>query len=530
MNSRAGLNLYLAFVASWFLHLTARVPALGAVRFDLLLVCLLAALALAQPPVARVERSPVDRLLPLLLAYTVVTLPFVEWPGTVIRTGLPNLVKAVIFYYFSIRFIRTERDLKRFIAVFLACQTLRVLEPLYLHLTQGYWGSVAYMDGGEAAMDRLAGAPSDVVNPNGLAFVICTALPFLYFLGGLSWAGRLGFALAAPACLYALVLTGSRTGLVGLAIVYAGLLWHSRRRVLLGAAGVAAVLAVVPTLDGNTRDRYLSIVGLGAHNAATAEARWEGVASDFEVALRRPLFGHGLGTSAEANAHFAGIDQVSHNLYAEVAQELGFVGLLLVVLLIVAVFSSLARLRRLYGGAGGNGFMPRLMDAVQVWLAVSVLFSFASYGLSSYEWYLLAGLAVVMQQLAHQRRESVPDALPAAARPVLYLDFDETLCRPMTGPPAAWGPSGTPPQGAIEFLHQAVQHFQVVVCSPYCRRADGAGLLAGWLGRHGAPVRQLRFSAGRLPGSAIADRVIPVQGRWPTMQELGVGASTRNSK
>ena len=39
--------LYLLFVASWFLHLPARVPTLGAIRLDLILVVLLAVLLLA---------------------------------------------------------------------------------------------------------------------------------------------------------------------------------------------------------------------------------------------------------------------------------------------------------------------------------------------------------------------------------------------------------------------------------------------------------------------------------------------------
>lgn len=37
---------------------------------------------------------------------------------------------------------------------------------------------------------------------------------------------------------------------------------------------------------------------------------------------------------------------------------------------------------------------------MQVWLLMNILFSFASYGLSSYEWYLFGGLSVVTARLA----------------------------------------------------------------------------------------------------------------------------------
>ena len=66
----------------------------------------------------------------------------------------------------------------------------------------------------------------------------------------------------------------------------------------------------------------------------TAEQRITGLIGDFKVSLRRPVFGHGLGTSREANANFRGEDLPSHNLYTEVAEELGYVGLMLLLALI----------------------------------------------------------------------------------------------------------------------------------------------------------------------------------------------------
>ena len=44
-----GFGLYLLFVTSWFTHPTARVPALGAARFDFLLMAAAAGFAAMQP-------------------------------------------------------------------------------------------------------------------------------------------------------------------------------------------------------------------------------------------------------------------------------------------------------------------------------------------------------------------------------------------------------------------------------------------------------------------------------------------------
>jgi len=178
----AGYYLYLLFVISWFIHLGERIPFLGMIRFDLLLLLCLAIMAIISHKKEGSERESfrTDNILNILVVFTVLSLPFTEWPGSVIRSGIPNFLKAVAFYYFTITYITSEKKLKIFISVFVLCQVFRVMEPLYLHITQGYWGDRAYYAGGYEYISRLSGSPMDIINPNGLAFVINTAIPFLY--------------------------------------------------------------------------------------------------------------------------------------------------------------------------------------------------------------------------------------------------------------------------------------------------------------------------------------------------------------
>ncbi len=401
-----GLNVYLLFVVSWLLHLPARVSLLGVLRLDLVLVAILSFLALSKTTDKTGPSTQTDRLLRGLIVYSIVTIPFVEWPGSVIKSGIPDFIKAIVFYYFTIAFIRTEIDLKKFIFVFLVCLVGRILEPLYLHITVGYWGSWAAMAGGGEFLNRLSGSPYDVVNPNGLAFIICTVLPFLYFMSGLSWKTWLAFVCLTPPSLYALALTGSRSGLIGLSFVLLGILVKSKRRLSLGLCSVFAAVVGFSILNPDMQDRYLSIFGGGQKNIATAEERVEGMEGQFLVVLRRPIFGHGLGTSPEANYHFAssgpyvGRDLPAHNLYLEVAQELGLVGLVIFVLLMKSIFSSFVQSQRVFRHQNVGAFLQKFVDAMQVWMVLNFIFSFASYGLSSYDWYLMGGVSVVMQRLA----------------------------------------------------------------------------------------------------------------------------------
>jgi putative inorganic carbon (hco3(-)) transporter len=407
------LKIYLLFVASWFLHLPSRVPFLGTMRFDFVLIGILCVFAVLGRDKNRPPASHTDKLLLVLIAYSVLTLPFVEWPGSVLRFGLPNFIKAIVFYYFTISFVKTERDVKSFMLVFLACQSWRVLEPLYLHITEGYWGDKASMMGGSEILDRLSSAPHDVVNPNGLASVICTIFPFIYYLAALSWKHRLAFAVLTPPLLYALALTGSRSGVVGLGIIFAGILMKSRNRIVLGVIGLVVVVIGYGALAPDMKDRYLSIFGEGEKNRATFEGRLQGIKGDIDVVLQRPIFGYGLGTSREANANIRGNDQLSHNLYTEVGQELGLVGLFIFLLFIGSITINFIKASKMYPVQEKVVFSKRVVYAMQVWLLMNIISSFASYGLSSYEWYLFGGLSVVMRTLSEV--ESAEGLVPAEA-------------------------------------------------------------------------------------------------------------------
>lgn len=409
-----GLNLYLLFVISWFLHLPARLAFLGTIRFDLLLICILTGIALIKASNSG-PRGQVEKVLRVLIVYAIVTIPFVYWPGSVLKSGLPNFIKAAVFFYFTVAFVRTELDLKKFLLIFISCQSFRILEPLYLNLTADYWGSVASMANWEY-LARLSGAPKDVINPNGLAFVVCTVLPFFFFLRGLSWKTRWISLILVPLFLYVLALTGSRTGIIGLIVVMAGIVWKAKNPasfVSIAVAGLIALGVGFAFLDPDLQDRYLSIVGMGEKNRETLDDRWEGLAAQLDVVWNKPIVGYGLGTSAEANGNFtttgpyAGWELRAHNLYLELALELGVFGLIIFLFLIKAIFSNFLQCRKTIAAHRNLGsFLPKVTDAMDVWLIMNLVFSFASYGLSSYEWYLFAGLSVVLLRLVKLRAAS----------------------------------------------------------------------------------------------------------------------------
>ena len=276
--------------------------------------------------------DPIARRLWILLAYIVATIPFVEWPGSVVH-NLEGYARSVSFFFFVVATVDTTRKLKTLLAVYTATQVWRVLEPLYMHLKSGYWGDYTSLGNWEY-MDRLSGSPYDIINPNGLGFVVIMTLPLLHFLikpdttaRRILWGCRRRDVLRPGAERVAVGIPGA-----GIPVSVRNLAQQAPRRM---AYPRCRRRLCWHGADDRPAARPLRVdFSHTAQGGETAQGRINGVIGDFRVSLRRPFFGHGLGTSQEANANFRGDDKPSHNLYIEIAEELGYMGLALALALI----------------------------------------------------------------------------------------------------------------------------------------------------------------------------------------------------
>jgi putative inorganic carbon (hco3(-)) transporter len=440
----AAFYLFCAFQISYFLHLTARISVLGAIHFDFVLAAVtVLGIVLGRRSAASASSiglDPVAKRLWILVGYVLLTIPFVQWPGSVLH-NLENYAKSLCFFFFVIATIDSTRKLKAMLVVYVATQVWRVLEPLYMHMKSGYWGSFASIGNWEY-MNRLAGSPYDIINPNGLAFVIIMTLPLLHFLVRPNTTlRRLLWACVAAAMFYALVLSASRSGFLAFMFMCLFMIWRSKHRAGLLAVAVAGALISFSLMTDLQRGRYLSIVSSNAPGAATVEGRISGVIADFKVSLRRPLFGHGLGTSREANANFRSEDRPSHNMYTEAAEELGYVGLALFLSLIWSFLQSCRKARKLVQKSSSGGessrFLHNVAESLLVVVAVDLFFSFASFGLSEPYWYLVGGLAVVTARLAVKLSSAAPNAYTESV--VIPVSYSGTQARARAFPRHRFG-------------------------------------------------------------------------------------------
>ncbi|TBW51586.1 hypothetical protein EZI54_17080 [Marinobacter halodurans] len=405
-------RLYLLYLISFFLHLPSRISFLGIIRFDFILVGLITFFIFSSKTTKGSRLDSASRYILAIFIYSVITLPIVEWPGSVINNGMVLFIKGAIFYFFTVNLITNEGRLKKLIFVFIVCNLFRVIEPLVLHITTGYWGSRTYLGQGDFAA-RLSGAPSDIINPNGLAFVIATITPFLhYVVASISKKAFFIYLLLVPVLLYAMLLTLSRSGILALGIIALGIWIKSKHKFSLIVIGLAGLLVIFLNMTDVEKDRYLSIVSEDARQSASADGRIDAWWNDFGVAMHRPIIGHGLGTSREANWNVAGKDQISHILWAEIWQEIGLIGLVLFILYLREMIRNFRKAGKLIRqNLRKDDFLFRACEAMQVWLLMNLLFSLASYGLKSYEWYFFGGLSVALLNMVTKKIESSEDAV-----------------------------------------------------------------------------------------------------------------------
>lgn len=407
-------GLFILFLLDFFLHLSARIPGYAALRPTLLLVIAIAvSLIMQRERFAGWTKDPLVKSLLLLFGYILVSLPLVEWPGSVVKNNLDAFVKAVVFFFFSALLVDSPKRLKIFLWVFVGCQVIRVLEPLYLHITEGYWGSSTYMGHGEFSQ-RLSGAPSDIINPNELGFVIATAVPFLHYL---LWPGskkaKCLYLALMPLLLYALILTQSRGALLALLVVAFFVFRQSSKKFMLILVAIGIALASWQVMNPEQKDRYLSLIG-DSHtkNAASAEGRLEGMMREFQIGLERPIVGHGLGTTPEAKVHILGDRQASHNLYAELLIELGLIGAIIFLAYMAQIHKKL-RVISIFiftDGSGASGrFYRNLRYALTAVFWMYVVYSINYWGLSQYYWYLFGGLVLVFYKLSLTELSSETD-------------------------------------------------------------------------------------------------------------------------
>ncbi len=230
--------------------------------------------------------------------------------------------KILVFYFLLVTTIHDEKKLKQLVVGFVFVMGLYLAHSLREYIG----GRHTYRMG----ISRMIGVDSTLGDPNSFGASIVYSLPFIPALWRSGWEGRRGkFLILTYAALAALciLLTGSRSSLLGLLLFSMILMLGHRKRFLwIMLFAVAAPIAFV-ALPESLQTRFETIINpdVGPANAKeSGEGRIDGLLNGFALWARSPLSGVGPGAWRPATG--SGVE--SHNLYGQILGELGSLGVL----------------------------------------------------------------------------------------------------------------------------------------------------------------------------------------------------------
>jgi O-antigen ligase len=254
-------------------------------------------------------------------------------------------------------------------------------------------------------------------HPIEFSSAMAVLLPIIWYL----WtrrnpmAVRVFLVVAGAACLYGLLLSGTRSGMLAAVGVLVLIALRQKRRVLSLALIVLLVIILLIVMPDQVRSRVGLSDEVDKGARASTDRRETYQQFGWKLFLEHPLLGTGMGGFAEAYSHSeyrflryaTDIRRIAHNMYLEIAIGTGVLGLTPFLLLMII---TVVNLQRIVSRSSPQGW-DQLAAAIQTSLG-AFLFTglFASSQHDKMLW-LLVGLASVVPVLVKQSREQVSPGL-----------------------------------------------------------------------------------------------------------------------
>jgi probable O-glycosylation ligase (exosortase A-associated) len=269
--------------------------------------------------------------------------PFSIWFGGTVGVFTDQYAKVILIYLLAVNVIDSPKRLERLTWI--------------LVLAVGYIGFRAVIDyargvnmvrGGTRVMGSVGGM---MQNPNDLALNMVVFLPLAAFLAMRQGPAmrRLVAAFCAFCMMGAIVASGSRGGSLGfVAMLLVLAVFMARQRPALVFAGALAVMSALPIVPDSYWRRIASITDQSKDDVQSSQARRRLYAESFDAFVQNPLTGVGAGQFKAWNpSKRVEAWHESHNVWLQVAAEMGIAGFGVFLFLLVRAFYAVIQTRRL---------------------------------------------------------------------------------------------------------------------------------------------------------------------------------------
>jgi O-antigen ligase len=386
------------------------------------LVAMAARRMAAGQPIARINPEVVGVL--ALGAVILFTTPFSFWPSGSLALFSDVYVKIILIFALMVSTITTPKRLSQMTwLIIVICGYLSV-RGLY-----DYMRGVNLMEG-----DRLRGAVGGFMeNPNDLAMnlIVFMAPALLIVFQDNRLLRRLTAAGIVLVMAMAIVLTKSRAGFLGIGAMGLVVVYYAiRERPGVVFALIFAALIATPMMPESFWDRMSSITNPDEDQTGSRQQRIQLYRQGLQVFSENPLTGIGAGQFVNYDGEMMLARwRVTHNVWLQVAAELGIFGLCTFAFLAWRAFTACFAARRAIRGPtkkspvaittltpqeqriidrNAKGMLAGLVGWMVCGFFASVAFNWTFY-------YVFA-LAVAGREIARDRRATLePAAAPAAA-------------------------------------------------------------------------------------------------------------------
>src|SRR5262245_53645105 len=365
----------------------------------------------------------------VMLLLAILFTPIAASPTDSVNTLNEVFIKAVIIFILLIGLINTRERLRSIIGLTVICGAGLAVFAIRAYATGNF----------SLKGDRIEGIVGGIFgNPNDLAVALNMLIPLAVKLALIS-AGRARQLYGACALLMTagVIVTFSRAGFLTLVALSGVMVWKFGRgmrvKAVIGVL-IPSIILLASMSDGY-RNRLTSITDYTKDESGSAQQRSALMKHGLDLAIRHPFIGVGIG-----NFHSYSIrEKVAHNGYIETAAELGSIGLIAYLILILAPLRGLARIERetLTPRNRGELNMKYLSIGLQAALVAYIVNSF--FLSIQYLWYIYyaAGYAVALRQIY-------------AAEKAVQANGDEAATSDQLQPIGKlWKPAPRKPAGAL---------------------------------------------------------------------------------
>jgi hypothetical protein len=317
--------------------------------------------------------------------------------------------KIVVFYILFVSVVNDEKKLRQIVLGFVLVMSVYMAHSFKEYLA----GRHTYRMG----IARMIGVDTTQGDPNSFGASIVFALPFasLFWKTSRSTLIRTGVIFYYCLSIGCILLTGSRSSLLGLLVFAAIALWRSSCRWTGLALAFGCAPLVFVALPDELQTRFETIVNpeVGPENAkVSGEGRLEGLVKGFDLLLEYPATGCGPGAWRPATHS----KLESHNLFGQLMGEMGLAGLGGFSLILGCYWLNLRAMKQARAARPdrASDFPFQLAGAIGMGIFLMLFEGNFGHNLFRHNWLWYGGFLIVARQCVEVR--SAPAAYVYSAR------------------------------------------------------------------------------------------------------------------